>query len=65
MESLFLLSAHRLMVVSTKFHKNILGGIKVLERTRFASERFQRSIIPYKNVGGVMALILCTPSDDG
>ena len=44
----FLFSAHRLMVVyiSTKFHENILHGIKVIERTRFPSEKFQRAIIP-------------------
>ena len=34
---LFFFYAHRLMVVyiCTKFHENILDGIKVLERTRF------------------------------
>ena len=34
----FFFSAHRLMMVyiSTKFHENILDGIKVIERTRFA-----------------------------
>ena len=34
-----LFSAHRLMVVyiSTKFHKNILDGIKVIARTRFSN----------------------------
>ena len=29
-----------------KFHENILDGIKVIERTRFSSENFQRAIIP-------------------
>ena len=34
----FLLSAHRLMMVfiCTKFHENILDGIKVIERTWFS-----------------------------
>ena len=37
MELWFLFSAHRLMVlyISTKFHKNISKGFKVIERTRF------------------------------
>ena len=35
MELLLFFSEHRLMVVyiSTKFHENILDGIKVIERT--------------------------------
>ena len=46
----FLFSAHRLMVVYiwTKFHENILDGIKVIERTRFSWEKFQWGIIPLK-----------------
>ena len=65
MELPFFFSAHRLMVVyiSTKFHENILGDR--IERTRFYSEKFQRAIIPVKNVGGVTVLVLCTLSDDG
>ena len=44
----FLFSAHCLVVVyiSTKFHENILHGIKVIERIRFPSEKIQRAIIP-------------------
>ena len=44
----FLLSAHRLMAVynCTKFHENFLDGIKVIMRTRFLKEKFQRGIIP-------------------
>ena len=49
--------------ISTKFHENNLGGIKVMERTRFSLEKFQRGIIPY--VGGVSVLVLCISSDDG
>ena len=41
-------SAHVLMVVyiCTKFHENILDGIKVIERTRVSEEKFHRDIIP-------------------
>ena len=44
----FFFSAYRLTMVyiSTQFHENILDGIKVVERTRFLSEKFQRAIIP-------------------
>ena len=31
---------------STKFHENILDGIKVIKRTLFSSEKFKRGIIP-------------------
>ena len=41
-------SAHHLMMVyiCTKFHENILEGIKVKEQTQFSKEKFQRGIIP-------------------
>ena len=41
-------SAHRLMVtyICTKFNENILDFIKVIERTQFSKEKFQRGIIP-------------------
>ena len=41
-------SAHHLMVVyiCTKFHENILEGIKVIELTQFSQEKFRRGIIP-------------------
>ena len=44
----FLLSAHCLKVVyiCTKFHENTLDCIKVIERTRFSWEKFQRGVIP-------------------
>ena len=50
--------------ICTKFYENILDDIKVIEWTRFSSEKFQRGIIPSKNVGGVKVLFLCTSSDD-
>ena len=38
MELRFFFFAHRLIVfyISTKFHENILDGIKLIERTRFS-----------------------------
>ena len=44
----FFFSAHHLRVIyiSTMFNENILDGIKVIERTRFSSEKFQRGIVP-------------------
>ena len=67
MELLFFFSAHRLRVfnISTKFHENNLGGIKVIERTRFASEKMSKDHNSVKVVGGVTVLALCTFSDDG
>ena len=52
---MLLISAHRMVMlyISTKFHEIILNGIKVKERTRFLYGKFQRGIIPQKNVGGV------------
>ena len=39
----FFFSAHRLIMVyiSTKFHKNILDGIKVIERNDFHKKKFK------------------------
>ena len=50
MELRFLFSANRLMMVyiCTKVHKNILDGIKLIERTRFSEQKSQRGIIPLK-----------------
>ena len=53
-----------LVYISTKFHENILDGIKVIERTRFPLEKFQNHN-SLKSVGGVLVLVLCTSSDDG
>ena len=45
---MFFFPAHCLMVayICTKFHENILDGIKVIEWTQFLYEKFQRGIIP-------------------
>ena len=34
-----------LLYIFTKFHKNILDGIKVIEQTKFSLEIFQRGIV--------------------
>ena len=36
------------LYICTKFHENILDGIKVIQQTRFSIENFQRSIIAQK-----------------
>ena len=46
-----------MLYISTKFCEIISNGIKVIERTRFLYRKFQRGIIPQKNVGGVTVLI--------
>ena len=50
--------------ISTKFHENILGGIKVIERTDVHNENFKGQYFP-KYVGGMPVLVVCTLSDDG
>ena len=60
-----MLISGRLLVtlyISTKFCEIISNGIKVIERTRFLYRKFQRGIIPQKNVGGVTVVDLCTSS---
>ena len=37
-----------LVYICTKFHENILGGTRVIERTQFTYEEFQRAIISKK-----------------
>ena len=54
-----------MVYICTKIHKNILNGMKVIERTQFSWGKFQRGIILLKNVGRVTILVLCTSSDDG
>ena len=45
-----------LLYICTKFHENILDGIKVIEQTRFSSEKFQRVIISQKMYGELQFL---------
>ena len=63
-EQLLLISARRMIMlyISTKFCEIISNGIKVIEWTRFLYRKFQRGIIPQKNVGGVTVVNLCTSS---
>ena len=51
-----------MLYISTKFCENISISIKVIERTRFLYRKFQRGIIPQKNVGGVTVVDLSTSS---
>ena len=51
-----------MLYISTKFCEIISNSIKVIERTRFLYRKFQRGIIPQKNVGGVNVVNLCTSS---
>ena len=66
MELRLFFSAHRLMMayICTKFHENILDGIKVIERTRFSEEKKSKGHNSVKNVNGVSVLVLYTSSDD-
>ena len=52
-----------MLYIYAKFHEIISNDIKVIERTRFLYRKFQRGIIPQKNVGGVTVVNLCTSSD--
>ena len=49
----------------TKFHENILNGIKVIERTWFSWDKNSKGHNSVKNEGGLTVLVLCTSSDDG
>ena len=44
--SVFLCTSSDDGYICTKFHENILEGIKVIEQTQFSKEKFQRGIIP-------------------
>ena len=54
-----------MVYICTKFHENGLEDIKVIEQTQFSKEKFQSGTIPYKKVGGVTVLVICTLSDGG
>ena len=51
--------------ICTKFHENILDGIKVIARTWFSKEKSLNGQNSIKNVVGVTVLILSTSSDSG
>ena len=65
MELRFFFSVHHLIMVyiCTKFHENILEGIKVVEQTQFSKENISKGHNSIKNVGGVTVLVLCTSPD--
>ena len=46
--------------ICTKFHVNLLDGIKLIERTRFSFKKNSKKHDSVINVGGV-----CTSSDSG
>ena len=51
--------------ICTKFHENILYGIKVIRRTRFSQEKNSKGHNSIKIVGGVKVFVLCTSPDNG
>ena len=61
---MLLISARRLVLlyICAKFHKIILNGIKVIERTRFLYGKLQKGNNSAKNVGGVNVVNLCMSS---
>ena len=54
-----------MVYICTKFHENILEGIKVIEQTQFSKEKNLKGHNSVKNVVGVMVLVLCTSSESG
>ena len=50
---------------STKFHENILDGIKVFRADTIFIRIILKGHNSVKNVDGVLVLVLCTSSDDG
>ena len=61
----FFFSSHLLMMVyiSTKFHENILNGIKIADTSFIA--KILKGHNSVKIVGGVTVLFLCILSDSG
>ena len=51
--------------ICTKFHENVLDGIKVIERTQFSYDKMSTVHNSIKHVSGVKALFLYTSSDSG
>ena len=48
-----------LLYICTKFHENILDGIKVTERTRFPLEKISKGHNSTRIVGGFTVRVLC------
>ena len=47
-----------IVYICTKFHENILGSMKIIERTRFFILKNSKEHNSVKNVGGVTVLFL-------
>ena len=55
-----------MVYICTKFHENILEGIKVIEQTlQFSKENNPKGHNSVRNVGGVMVRVLCTLTNGG
>ena len=53
-----------MLYICNKFHETILGGMKVIELTRFSLEKISMGHNSTNIAGGVTILILCTSSDN-
>ena len=53
-----------MVYIYTKFHENVLDGIKVIEWTPIFIAKISKGHYSVKNVGRVTVLVLSTLSDD-
>ena len=53
-----------MIYICSKFHENITGDLRVIERTQFSIVKFSKGHNFVKNVGGVTVLVLCTSFDN-
>ena len=53
-----------MVYICTKFHENILVGIKVIADTIFTG-KVLKGHSSLKNVGGVRIILICMSTDDG
>ena len=51
--------------ICTKYHENILYGMKVIEWTLFSQQKISKGRNSIKNLGRDTVLFLCTSSDGG
>ena len=54
-----------LVYICTKFHENILDGVKAIEQDTIPIGKISKGHNSVKNIGGVTVLVFCTLSDDG
>ena len=66
MELWYLISVYHLMMLNIciKFLENILKGFRVIEGMQFVYTEICKGALFYKNVGGVMVLVLFALSDN-